>query len=140
MKMLWSPKGEGLQALHYDVNARSLAYSRYSCILYCTRSHHTAMPNAPAASLRRAFLTGENLNTTQLAANTALFDRVPFVSEIVPAGSGMVFGGGVAHHGVKNVTEYDRILVFALFCPRLDKNADLVRRFPLGTTPLPQED
>lgn len=134
-KLLWSTPGEGQQKLHYDVSARCLAYSRYSCILYCTPCYHTAMPLAPAASLRGAFNTGEALTGGQLAANQAIFRPVPFVSKLVPAGSGMLFNTGVAHYGVENVmTKQTRIVVFALFCPRMDKNPDQKQRFPYGVS------
>jgi hypothetical protein len=68
------------------------------------------------------------------AANAALFNRVRFVSKLVPAGSGIVFNTSVAHHGVRNIMRTQkRIVVFALFCPRMDKAADEIQRFPLGT-------
>ena len=132
MKLLWSMPGEGLQPLHYDIAHRAFAYSRYSALLYCTPCHHTAMPNAPAHTLTPAFNATPTLSKKQRERNLAVFRPVQFVSELVPAGSGLVFNAGVAHHGVANAMKTQaRVVVFALFCPKLDKIGDDVQRFPL---------
>ena len=90
-----------------------------------------------SATLQPAFLPGNDLSDKQLAANTNLFASVSFASDLVPAGSGMVFNASVAHHGVENIMNHDRIVALALFGPRrIEKNADKFQRFPLGATPI----
>ena len=132
MKLLWSHPGEGLQPLHYDVSQRCMAGVRYSCILFCTPSHHTAVPNAPHEQLKGAFRDGNELTDQQYYANLRIFHPVRFISQIVPAGSGITFHTSVAHHGVENMShKHKRIVVFALFCPRMDKKSDEVQKFPL---------
>lgn len=133
MKLLWSEPGDGQQEIHYDVAQRSLASARYSVIFYCTPSYHTAVPNAPHTQLKAAFHTGEVFTAQHEATNKAIFNSIPFQSKLVPAGSGIVFSTSVAHHGVRNITWNEkRIVIFALFCPRLDKQSDSLQRFPLG--------
>lgn len=132
MKLLWSEPGEGKQELHYDVPNRRLAAERYSCILYCTPCYHTAVPSAPASQLAPAFTKGK-CTDKEIEKNAAIFYSVRFISNLVPAGSGMIFNTSVAHYGVENVMRTQkRIVIFALFCPRIDRNPDSVQRFPLG--------
>ena len=133
MKLLWSAPGEGLQTLHYDIARRNLARKRFVALLYCTPSHHTAMPNAPAEDLQAGFNTGNRTSEAQYQRNLALFSSVPFVSELVPAGSAMVFNASVAHYGVENTSRRnERIVLFAMFGPKPEKGADDTQRFPLG--------
>jgi hypothetical protein len=110
LKLLWSAPGEGLQPLHFDVAQRNLASTRYSCLLYCTPCYHTAVPDAPARDLAAAFNTTATLSDTQLAKNQEVFRPVTMLSDLVPAGSGMLFNAAVAHHGVANqMRSEDRI-------------------------------
>lgn len=133
MKLLWSEPGEGQQQLHYDVPDRKLATQSYSCILYCTPCYHTAVPSAPASQLASAFNTGNILTDKMKAKNESIFHSVKFISNLVPAGSGLIFNTSVAHYGVENVMRTEkRIVIFALFEPTINKNADSMQRFPFG--------
>jgi len=136
MKLLWSKPREGKQDVHYDISQRCMAGVRYSCILFCTPSHHTAVPNAHADDMKVVFRDGDELTDQQYHENVSILRKVRFISEIVPAGSGITFHTNVAHHGVENMShKHKRIVVFALFCPRMDKKADETQKFPLPPRP-----
>jgi hypothetical protein len=135
LKLLRSAPGDGLQPAHFDTASYNAATQRYSTLLYCGTNMSTAMPRYDAATMRVCFSHKDEITSEQERVAHRLCSAESFISQPVSAGSAMVFNTSVAHHGISNQTDNDRIAVYCLFSPvphSIDPAQDEQQRFPLG--------
>ncbi len=135
IKLLRSFPGDGLQPAHYDTADYDAATQRYSMLLYCGTNMSTAMPRYDAATMRMCFSRKDEISSEELRLAHRLCSAESFISLPVRAGSTMVFNTSVAHHGIRNDTDRDRVAVYCLFSPvprSIDPAQDEQQRFPLG--------
>jgi len=134
LKLLRSEPGQGKQPVHYDVPSYEDAVQCYAVLLYCTETMSTAVPQLDAATMRPAFIDGENPTPGQKAEAERLCREPNFLSVPVQPGSTLVFSATTPHYGVRNLATVDRLALYALFSPFNKPGQDGTQRFPLGVT------
>jgi hypothetical protein len=127
LKILRAAPGAGRQPYHLDAESKEVGDQRYSCLMYLVDTLSTSVPKLPFAAF-------DEIATPHVA--NALCRPENFLSAPVVAGQRLVFSSSVCHHGVKNESQQDRVILFALFSPTGKPMEDDTQFFPLGASPL----
>jgi hypothetical protein len=133
LKLLRASLGMGEQDIHFDVAHYPDADQRISVIFYCVDTLSTAIPISDTATMRPVFIDRNTATPQQKQASAeSLCSRNNFLSVPVTAGQMLSFRTTVAHYGVKNTHDSDRVVLFALFSPLHGSGQDAWQRYPLG--------
>jgi len=136
LKLLCSTPGNGQQPVHYDVPSYEDAMQRYAVLMYCTETMSTAVPMLDAATMRPAFINGEEQTAEQKIETEWLCTESNFISIPVQPGATLAFSSAVPHYEVRNQANTDRVVLYALFSPSEEPGQDDTQRFPLFSEPV----
>jgi hypothetical protein len=125
MAVLRADPGVGLQPIHFDIPY----YVDAVLLMYCNKNMSTAISKLPLWQMRGTFTEAEE---PPLPEAMELLVDSNFISIPVDPGALLAFRTDVPHFGVRNNSSTPRVLLFALWGPKIDPPKCFKQRFPKG--------